>query len=478
MFLCSNLLSGQVSIWTGQFSPYWHQAGNWSNGQVPQAGSDLYIDPNADFAPEISLPDMSCNKLVMPPGSQLIILEGGTLEVDTFLLEGSIHCMGAMEANVLELMGQATLRSGAHAQINRFLRNGGVLSNRGIIVCHGDFENNYRLQNHGEMVLRGHYTDLSPNALNPITDYGHIHFQSTSPVPQTTNGRNKYNYITIEDIAGRQTFGSPVQIAGGLELIRGVLFPTGTLTLSDTATVSGGSDHSFVQGTIRRLSSRVEALDFPTGSNGQYRPIRLTRTNADPGSFIVTSFGEGYRNLSVVPAELDSVSSTEYWSISGNQPVNVKLFAHAQNGIDFLANSSRLVMSSFSTALGWSSEGADVVDFYERSLQVNNLVPNGYYTFGYAIPQVPNQEENGPLAMDLFNAPEDQITVADIHMEEPSTVQLELFNALGQLLYSEQVSALSQNIRILVPTADLPRGHYVLRARSATAQVSRLVPRL
>ncbi len=471
-------LSAQVSVWTGQYSSDWHLAANWSNGQVPNADSDLYIDPSADFSPEIGHSAMSCNKLVMPMGSHLTIFAGGELNVDTFLLEGALLCSGRITANLLDNLGEADIAHNASATVGLLLRNGGRLSNQGTIVCHGDFENTYRLQNRGGMVLRANYSDFSPNALNPIVDYGHIHFQSPSPVPNASNGRNKFNYITIEDIAGRQTSGSPMLVGGGLELVRGVLFADQPVTLSDSATVTGGSDLSFVQGTLRRNSRRQETLVFPVGANGLYRPVQLVRRNAAPGLFAAAAFGEGYRNLSTVPTELDSVSSQEFWSVSGTEPVDLTIFAHASNGIDFQTEAPRLVLSGYSTALGWTSLGADGLDFFRRSVRIDDLLPSGFYTFGYSVPQVPLIGDDGALEMELLNAPDDQVTVADIHLEEPATIVVELYSMLGQLLYQEKVNTQAENIRILVPTSDLPRGNYVLRASSSGSQVSRLVSRL
>jgi hypothetical protein len=471
-------LSAQVNVWTGQFSSEWHLAANWSNGQPPSADSDLFIDPSADFSPEIGLSAMTCNKLVMPLGSHLTVLADGELQVDTFLLEGSLLCSGRLTANLLDNLGEADIMHNASATFGLLLRNGGRLTNLGTIVCHGDFENNYRLQNRGEMVLRANYSDFSPHALNPIVDYGHIHFQSPSPTPNSSNGRNKFNYITIEDIAGRQASGSPMLVGGGLELVRGVLYADQPVTLSDSATVSGGSDLSFVQGTLRRNSRLRETLVFPIGANGIYRPVQLIRRNAAPGVFAAAAFGEGYRNLSTVPTELDSVSSQEFWSVSGTESVDMKIFAPSSNGIDFQAEAPRLVLSGYSTAHGWSSIGADAMDFYERSIRVDDLLPSGFYTFGYALPQVPLIGNEGTLEMELLNAPDNQVTVADIHLEEPATIVLELYSLLGQLLYHEKVSAQAENIRILVPTSDLPRGNYVLRASSSGAQVSRLVTKL
>lgn len=474
-FFAPVLLSAQVCIWTGQASDQWHEPTNWSNGQVPTANQDVYVAPYADFAPTVSLAGMNCNKLVMPVGAQLTVSLGASLFADTFLIEGALFVSGLLDVSLLENYGVINVLHTGLFRSGHSFRNSGHLNNDGQVRCDGSFANYWRLRNRSLLTLRGDYTDQSPNGMNDCEDYGHIRFQSQGPVQRTSHGRNKYNYITIEDIAGRAVYDNPMVVCGGLTLVRGVLNTQFPVVLPDSATLSGGSELSYIDGAIVRASNAQDTLRFPVGANGHYRPLEMIRRDAQPAEFSARAYGEGFRNLNLSGNALDSVSSQEYWELSGNAPVNLRLFPNLGSGFNFTLDAPRLVLAQFNLAAAWDYLGQSSIDINLQYLQLDNIVPNGIYTFGFSVPP-PNLNENEQaLQVELYQAPEGGYTVANIYMKEPTILTIELYDIMGRLVYTGELAAISSNIRVPVPTEALPVGNYVLRVRSSAEQVTHLL---
>lgn len=77
------VLNGPISrSWIGAIDEKWHVAGNWSPAGIPGQNDDVLIPSNAPHMPEVKIPGLSCHKITIQPGANLIIKSGITLTVN------------------------------------------------------------------------------------------------------------------------------------------------------------------------------------------------------------------------------------------------------------------------------------------------------------------------------------------------------------------------------------------------------------
>lgn len=147
-------------------------------------------------------------------------------------------------------------------------------------------------------------------------------FNCDGETPQVICGDAEFNNLTINNSSG-VTLGSPISVSGQLTLTDGHIQTDASniLTLGPSATVSGGSDASYVRGPLERQTSSTGSYDFPVGQN-PYRPVTLRPSTDAAATFKVQYFAEGYGTYNLEASDLYSVSTTEYWDItqtSGDQ---------------------------------------------------------------------------------------------------------------------------------------------------------------
>jgi hypothetical protein len=131
--------------------------------------------------------------------------------------------------------------------------------------------------------------------------------------------------VVVLDNAAGLTLAQPLSIPGALQLINGLLTTDATniLTLPASATLTGGSATSFVNGPLARpidAVSTATAYLFPVGKGAAYRPITLNIT-AQTGSTIYRAEqfegAPGQSLLSPDPnGDLQRVSTVRYYSLT------------------------------------------------------------------------------------------------------------------------------------------------------------------
>jgi hypothetical protein len=121
--------------------------------------------------------------------------------------------------------------------------------------------------------------------------------------------------------AGGVTLGNqPITLSGNLAMTNGLLTPTalGTLTLASTATTSGGTTSSYVNGPMNRVTGTSGAFVFPLGKSGAYKPLTFT-VSASGGStftgeyFATTPPFVGSDTYSTLIA---GVQNNAYWDLT------------------------------------------------------------------------------------------------------------------------------------------------------------------
>ena len=136
-----------------------------------------------------------------------------------------------------------------------------------------------------------------------------------------------YSNLTINNAAG-VTLGTPTQISGILNLLNGTLTTSATnsLTLGASASISGGTATSFVNGplTLTLASASPSKLSFQIGKDAAYRPVVLTVTQDAATS--TTYQGEVINSVptvNIVDTSLGRVSNVRYYTLSKGSGANI-----------------------------------------------------------------------------------------------------------------------------------------------------------
>ena len=136
-----------------------------------------------------------------------------------------------------------------------------------------------------------------------------------------------YSNLTINNAAG-VTLGTPTQISGILNLLNGTLTTSATnsLTLGASASISGGTATSFVNGplTLTLASASPSKLSFQIGKDAAYRPVVLNVTQDAATS--TTYQGEVINSVptvNIVDTSLGRVSNVRYYTLSKGSGANI-----------------------------------------------------------------------------------------------------------------------------------------------------------
>jgi hypothetical protein len=141
-----------------------------------------------------------------------------------------------------------------------------------------------------------------------------------------------YYSLTMADNAARLTLSGPVAVENSLNLNGGLINTTSTnlLTLYENATVTGGSNTSFVNGPVARALGIIGMnTDFllPVGKASAYRPITLRLTQTAPNTFTAEQM-EGNPGGTLAgpniftPTPLQRVSSVRWFTLLASNTNN------------------------------------------------------------------------------------------------------------------------------------------------------------
>ncbi|MBO9699840.1 MAG: gliding motility-associated C-terminal domain-containing protein [Sporocytophaga sp.] len=149
--------------------------------------------------------------------------------------------------------------------------------------------------------------------------------QCTASSPETFNnlGINK---------EGRDTLLTTVRVNNLLSFTKGYFISTSTnkMVVGPSATVSGASDASFVDGPVQKINAGT--FDFPIGDSSRYRPLGISPTTT--GSTFTAEYIKGpapqptYSFTTKASGLLFDVSQCEYWTLNrdaGSNSTRVKL---------------------------------------------------------------------------------------------------------------------------------------------------------
>lgn len=189
----------------------------------------------------------------------------------------------------------------------QFVNKGKIItiSDGSVMTIQADAVNEGAIRNGGTIYLSGDWTNIN----SYLSQNGKFVLNGTSV--QTIDHNGQTFYILELDGGGTKIFSSGASVVNELILISGVaeIANTRTFLLREDATVTGGSDNSYIDGKI--FLSGTGDLLFPVGKNGNYAPIELLDVT---GNNPVTGMEVFEPNPTSTPGfGVSEVSSVRYW---------------------------------------------------------------------------------------------------------------------------------------------------------------------
>lgn len=225
--------------------------------------------------------------------------------------------------------------------------------------------------------------------------------------------------LTINKSAGTATLSTNVAVAGTMTFTDGELTTSAAslLTIGNTATVSGASDASFVNGPVRKTGSAD--FTFPVGKTGSgYHPIGLATISASD------NFTAEYMRASAsslggkdqsTPFAVSNISNCEYWNLtktgSATADVTIGWTASSPCGSGaYVTTIAGLAVSSFNamTVNKWAFAGeatnqpGSVVA--GSTATTGNITKTGVARFtSFALATIPTAGAGNPLPVVFAN---------------------------------------------------------------------------
>lgn len=151
--------------------------------------------------------------------------------------------------------------------------------------------------------------------------------------------------VVINNASGVQ-LSQPTTITGNLSLLNGLFGTTiaNTLTLGTDATVTGGSNSSYINGQVIQATNSLNAKTLPVGKNGVYAPVVLTPAANSAATFIAEYFnGTGVTPNATTFAsgsDIQSIDDFQYWEVNrtnGSAAVSINLPFQSSSNIPVLS---------------------------------------------------------------------------------------------------------------------------------------------
>ncbi|NUN71354.1 MAG: hypothetical protein HUU02_16775, partial [Bacteroidetes bacterium] len=296
---------GQI---TSSRSGAWSADSTWTGGKAPVAGDNVTIQSGHTVT--LNTAAAECNDLLIT----------GTNSKLRFAIDGTV--------TALTVNGSVTIGAGAFLRVES--RNPAGAANSYVehqLILHGD------LTNSGTLDLRGGSTTggTSAGVLTTFAGSGHSVVSLKSRTYQASV--EEFNGVLINKSGnGRVIIASGILFTNSsssvgpavLTFRRGIV-ETGSnaivVTATGSASVAGGSDSSYVNGTMGRgmNSSSETEKRFEIGDAAAYRPIviRTSTGGIASGHYVFASVVTGNANTgtSFLQGNIDSVSRYRYYRI-------------------------------------------------------------------------------------------------------------------------------------------------------------------
>lgn len=283
-----------------------------------------------------------------------------------------------VNASLLQVLGDLIIGGNGSAAISKFENNenGGVgtgIEVHGNLMIHSngqlDFDDATATTD-GVFKLHGNWTDLNPaNGFDEGESTVEFVGTTTQTVNKATISETFHKVIVNKSSGNLQNNANNMVIENDMTFTNGIVLTTATsyLLFEPTATATNAFTFSHVDGPVIKETNigSLTTFTYPTGDNGIYGPIGI-ETRFNPGeSYIAEYFAQGYGTYNVNTAELDHVSSLEYWmldELGSGSGENLKVTLHWGPHSNVISPSSIRVGHFYTEAPSvinqWEREGA------------------------------------------------------------------------------------------------------------------------
>jgi|GEM_PF-1079145 len=184
-----------------------------------------------------------------------------------------------------------------------------------------------------------------------------------------------------------------------LTLTKGIIHISGgnVLTLSAPATLSGGSNTSYVEGALAKIfpvSASPQSFQFKTGSRGDIQPVTVNLATVSGSPVTITSQQINGNPLIDLPttaintATIDNISGVHYWNItqSGGSFTNAQItltYISTPGNSDSVQLGSELRLAQLDNSNIWQLIGGAGSANWSGTITSNvfNDFQGGYFTF-------------------------------------------------------------------------------------------------
>ncbi|MBP6511983.1 MAG: hypothetical protein KA347_04885 [Bacteroidia bacterium] len=136
-----------------------------------------------------------------------------------------------------------------------------------------------------------------------------------------------FNKLIVDKAGGSVTLNQPITIDSLLELTNGIIYTDTIITLKATATTTGASNMSYVDGAVKKIGNT--AFVFPVGDDGHHYPLEISAPSNSNDAFSVIYKNEFHNESDSTDTTLTYISTCQFWDIkrlTGSSNVSVKLY--------------------------------------------------------------------------------------------------------------------------------------------------------
>lgn len=171
-----------------------------------------------------------------------------------------------------------------------------------------------------------------------------------------------FNRIVMNKSGGNVSLSTDINIGVSATFTSGVITSTATnfVNFVNTATTSGASNSSYVDGPVRKTGN--QAFTFPVGTAGIYRPIGISAPSVNTHAFTAQFFrgAQAYGGSTTYASPLVTVSSCEYWVLDRTVGTSNVLVTLSWNSPDctspYITNLATLQVARWNLT-NWVSHG-------------------------------------------------------------------------------------------------------------------------
>lgn len=254
----------------------------------------------------------------------------------------------------------------------------------------------------------------------------------------------------------------------------------GAVAFSNTASWKHAADDRHVDGFVSIYSNH--AFTFPIGNLGYFKPVSISGGgygtmaayyHDNPlklpyiNSEVKTRTATSEENVN----ETVKVSETEYWDVRGDRPTKLTLYWDTNSDIGQLANEEL----SGLTIVGWKGSTWEIIsssvdeymiditnyaasrsqgtsDIYSGSITTEEIIPNDYDVFTFAVISSTANEgniefgselnDNERIEMTVFPNPTSDLSLLNVDYDisdVQSDAYLVVYNAIGEIIFRQQL---------------------------------------